>query len=757
MKFSRRLISIIMILGIGGCNTAQATQSVPLQATRTAPLTPTVLPATATATETEQPQVTPSMQPPLPTLTPAVRAGSASAYHLAAQTADQADETITRMEQAILGLQDAPPPAPDLPGWMPNYAPYYRAAWYATWNALARFPNDPRADKWHWKMAYYMALAGDGDDAARIYMEQITAALNSGRVDAGDLANWFQSGHLEKTIYTPIFTLDQQPVVLPNIPSGYLIMIGKLNNINTPGGMCMLVIKNAGKYAAYPVYNGFSPHGYSNVEIRNPVTCSLKDVTDDGVDEIIADQYTGGHYGMDTIHIYDVTSQPPRIMPFTASKNEDLQIWNGGIIDYPKLNNKTQLLIQAPVGILDCDNYYIRSYEWNSTWFALSSQEMHFGNPSTPDAAVLCIDTTLSDLDSLSASDAEKFLDQVIQGYQPYRDQLGDLYNELILRKAGHEILMRSSDQPRATLNAFIQSPGLSNSIWIGPAQESLNFSNQTDGRYLACTALTACAPYRGQPDATGQNTCTQTYLCDADSALDSLINTEFSSVPLDELSAKLKNAGVVIQAEGRVDFDKNGQDELWFTVHNNQLDSNELWIAAATPGKGIVAFNAGGYEPDIARPGFSLRAIQAGGWAVDFGGERPFELTHEPSTGQPLFDLINSPDPTQPTDAETQAVKSDLAKFIQARMELYNGNDPNSVYSQMMEIDRKYANCPFEIAQSDGSTLSYYDCGAFYYTLAFAAELAGKDDEAVKRYYGVWSVYPDSPFALLAREKLYK
>ena len=77
-----------------------------------------------------------------------------------------------------------------------------------------------------------------------------------------------------------------------------------------------------------------------------------------------------------------------------------------------------------------------------------------------------------------------------------------------------------------------------------------------------------------------------------------------------------------------------------------------------------------------------------------------------------------------------------------------------------MLEIDRQYKNCPFKYDNTQPLSSvydDYYDCGAFYTTLAFAAELAGKDDEAVKRYYGVWSVYPDSPFALLAREKLYK
>jgi hypothetical protein len=62
---------------------------------------------------------------------------------------------------------------------------------------------------------------------------------------------------------------------------------------------------------------------------------------------------------------------------------------------------------------------------------------------------------------------------------------------------------------------------------------------------------------------------------------------------------------------------------------------------------------------------------------------------------------------------------------------------------------------CCSKASVSDYS--NYYDCAAIYYTLAFSAELAGKDTDAVKRYYAVWSVYPDSPFAMLTRLKLEK
>ncbi len=115
-----------------------------------------------------------------PTLSPATPAGTPAAYHLVLETADQAEEIITRMEQAVLAFGDASLSTGDL-------HPPYRVVWYAAWDALAHFPNDPRADKWCWKMAYYMALSGEGDEATEIYIDKIANALNQQGIKPQDL------------------------------------------------------------------------------------------------------------------------------------------------------------------------------------------------------------------------------------------------------------------------------------------------------------------------------------------------------------------------------------------------------------------------------------------------------------------------------------------------------------------------------------------------------------------------------------------
>ncbi|MGC1376775.1 MAG: hypothetical protein WA821_11140, partial [Anaerolineales bacterium] len=698
MKSPCAFISLVFILAVTACGPqpAQPTPTVEAQPKLTESPSATTAPATATDSATNLPEPAPSAiptYPPLATLTPALAAGGPGAYRLAPQTADQADESIARIEQKILGLEDEPYP-PDSPGWRPHYGPYYLAAWYAAWNAFARFPNDPRAEAWRSKMAYYMALAGDGDDAAQIYMDQITAALNSGQTQAGNLENWFQSGHLEKTLYTPVFTLTKQPVSLPNTQGGYLITIGKLDSVNTPGGMCLLVVKKAEKYVAYKLYNGFSSGGYDWL-IRNPVTCSLKDVTDDGVDEIIIEQYSGAHFGSDTIEIYNVTSLPPKIMPFTSSQKENLDIWNGGIQDYPVSNGQTNIQTLDPVGDLNCDNHYTRDYQWNGKWFDLRNEAFHFGIPSGSNPA-FCVDMALNDLNTLDEKDAVNFLDAAIQAYRPHAGEMGDVFNELIVHKAAYEALSGKADQARSTLNEFVQLPGAKDSIWLEPAQKFLAIYQQPADLYRACSVLTACAPYRGNPTDNSLS-CVEASLCDSTSALDHVLSAEYSSLALAELPAKLKEIGVDIKAEGWLDFNQDHQNELWFTVYNPQYKDTDLWIGVETATKGNIVFGAGPYEPAADRPSFHLETMPSGQIRVDFGGDQLFELTRDPATGAPTLDWTDPLNSKEPTDEEIQAINNDLEKFLQLRQQLLLGSAPLPIYNQMVEIDRKYPNCPFE------------------------------------------------------------
>lgn len=726
MRFSRIVFSLIFIFVTAACSAqSQSTQTVEAQPTQTSVSSPTNIPATAT----DQPQATPTSfptYPPLPTLAPVIPDGDSSTYRLAPQTADQADEAITRIEQKIPLLEYEPLPS-DAPGAMINYGIYYTAAWYAAWDALIYFPTDPRSQAWRWKMAYYMTLAGDGDDAAQIYMDQITTVLNSGQVNASDLENWFQSGQLEKTMYTPLFTLEQQPLIIPNIQDGHLITIGKLKD--NPGGICLLVVKNAEKYVVYKVYNGFSPRGYELI-FSNQIICSIKDVTDDGIPEIIVDQYRGGHNGMITVQIYSVTSLPPQVMPFTSLQEENLDVWNGYIQDYPISNNRTQIQVYIPVGEQNCNNYYTRYYQWNGKWFDLDHQDLHFEIPmSIGDQERFCTDMLLSGAYDLPKEDEIFFLDHAIQAYRPHAGTFADVLNQLITRKAISHAFDGNLEEARSTLVEITQTSALQDSIWAESAQIFLERYQQPADLYRACSAFISFIR-RMEPDSF----FSLITLCYSTNTIDYILTDIYPSIPLDQVTTTLKEIGVEIAAEGRFDFNQDGKQEYWFTlIRPEEIDDYQLWIVAES--KDSSTFFVGYYETNSARPNFLTETVR-GQIIVDYGGEDRFTVTNDPVTSEPEIDWISESNPDLLMDKEVQRAKQNAEKFSELRRQLFSNGNAASIYKQMLQIEE---------INSD----------VFHYTLALSAELAGEESDAIKRYYAIWKTYPESPFATLARLKL--
>ena len=127
---------------------------------------------------------------PIPTNTSTPRK-----YYSAPHTAEEAQAILSKAEAAILEDTDLEMP-------LSQYSLLYRAAFYAAWNAHLYFPEDSRAKMWEWKMAYYAAMGGDSDVAARIYIQKITRALNEGKVPINKLPSWFQSGELRREYIT---------------------------------------------------------------------------------------------------------------------------------------------------------------------------------------------------------------------------------------------------------------------------------------------------------------------------------------------------------------------------------------------------------------------------------------------------------------------------------------------------------------------------------------------------------------------------
>ena len=152
----------------------------------------------------------------------------------------------------------------------------------------------------------------------------------------------------------------------------------------------------------------------------------------------------------------------------------------------------------------------------------------------------------------------------------------------------------------------------------------------------------------------------------------------------------------------------------------------------------------------------FNFTAGESGKTLIDYDHGKTLEIIRHPDTEEP-FIVVREPVVTEPVEGR-------ISRYKELRKMLYEGNDPVMVYNHLSAMDAQFARCPFTVRYWEENSVTpppgwreydAYDCATFYYTVAFAAELAGEQREAVRRYHSLWSMYPDSPFAILAQHKL--
>ena len=720
MKNSHFLINVIVIFILANC-TVQTPQPTMIN---TIAISPTSVATTIAVTAT-------SVSAP-------TGIKDLSAYHLSPQTADKAQEILIRAERAILDAYN------HLETPLSQYTPYYQAAEYSALDALLHFPNDKRAETWRWKMAYYAALGGDGDLATNIYSELITQALNDKKkMSAANLPSWFQSGELESQFYTPIFKLEMQPVKLSTKDIAYLVQLGELEGTDTPGSICLLLIEKEQKYATFLLYNGFPSDGYFPT-LRNPTDCKLKDLTNDGIDEVIADNWYGGHVGTTTIQVFDLSSLPPKVMPFNSSKDEKLTIWNGGITGYPDSGGKAQIQTDQPIG--QCDSYITRDYQWTGKWF--DSKNATFVKGSDNNFLEYCGSQIAYISNELNTQNAVQILDQVLQTYTPASDHDREILEELRIQKGLLYIFNGEQDKARSVLQETVQSPIVKNGLWVKPVQDFLATYNGKSNLYQACSALTACDPYSAESIG-GPNppACVNIHPCDTTQTINFIVTNDFASKPLNQLINNLRNAGVEIASEGWIDMDSDGKNELWFTVMPPEGNDFQFWIASGYP-KGIKTFNLDNTpspQPDF---DFIKTLSNSKHTLIDFRDGKILDWMRDPITEEPVLGWLYE-------TIEEEKLKPDIENFRQWQYELYKGNNPKDIYEKMLDMKYRYGSCPFEIRDEYNSITTYYDCTAYYYTIGLAAELSGEEDSAVEMYYTILKLYSNRPLALLAQSKL--
>ena len=206
----------------------------------------------------------------------------------------------------------------------------YSPVWHAVWNAIATYPDQARAQGWQWKLPYYLSLSGDIVLAATMYASLIDEALNEGLTSIDALPIWFQSGEVTLSHVTPHFALTVDPLSVPLADAAYLVNLGELGDIDTPGSSCFLILEKDGAFSTSVLHNGFPRFGYSIMD-RNPSHCSAVDLTGDGLQEILVDHYSGGHIGYTTIMAFELSTGQPQAVPFAPSHQDRLELFNGWI------------------------------------------------------------------------------------------------------------------------------------------------------------------------------------------------------------------------------------------------------------------------------------------------------------------------------------------------------------------------------------------------------------------------------------------
>lgn len=660
-------------------------------------------------------------------------------YFFTPHTADEAQETLSKAEAAILEDFNLEMP-------LSQYTLYYRAAFYAAWNAYLYFPEDPRANMWEWKMAYYAAMGGDSNLAAHIYTQKITRALDEDKVPINNLPSWFQSGEVSKEYITPHFDLELKPVTIPNYDQTYLVQLGAQGGIDVPGVMCLLLSKHKEQFEVFLVYNGFPEDGFFPT-LRHPSYCFVEDTTGDGIDEVIADNWSGGHVGTSSLQISDISTLPPKQLTFGAENKETLSVWNGSAEEFINKDGKIQIPVREKLG--QCDIYLRRYYEWNGNRF------------ESVDVSLNLIKGGISDLedcyyyipyssDKVTASEAAQILDEAVKIYSPGSDSEKDILEEFRVKKALVYLFTGDTSKAIEVFEEITNKPLKEGGIWVEPVKNFLKAYQKPSDLYKACFVLTAHDLSRPVM-FDNQNNITHAVinLCHLQ-ALEITMSEAAQSQSIENFTSYLASDGVKIASKNWLDIDQDGKDELWFMTEPPTQLYYQLWFVSDYP-HGIKILDGGTYPTPQFHP--NIQQLSANRFLIEVGQSRKLIWSRDQSTNEPFLNSLNEwQDPNDTTDYS--AIAEDLKRFAALQEQLYMGKNFEVSYKKLLEIASRYDTCPHQLFPP-APDFYKYECGDYYYTIGLATELAGDNNFAQIMYAKIIELYPDNPMALLAKEKI--
>lgn len=652
--------------------------------------TPSITPLaslTPTLTPTSLPTATPSATPLLPTLTPALPFNVDDAFQLKDLSAEDYEIIIDRME----GFPELLPEG--------NQNENYHAAFYhamvAAYEATLKFPQNPLAESWRWRLAYHLSQIGDGR-ASILYATLISQGLNNQGWALEDLPAWVQSrdDHLKLSVQ----------YVNP-IGENFL---NRVLDLQTPGGSIFLwLVEDGSQTIVYALCDE------TNYQTPHPAEVIWGDLNNDQWEEIIIVIPRSEGRKLDIPRVFDLTQSPPKELLFNPEQKFEIGLEN----TYKWTANRNeqgyydlQLVATVyPPCLLDIRH----TYHWQDGWLERITETYQV----QPISQLLGYCELLVDQASTTWNipAAIQIMEQLLPMWPPPstsdKSYPLDAADEWRFRLGVYHALEGDMTTAKTYLEGILQTPMVPRSRWVTAADKFLTGLDNPVKFYHACLETSYCDP----------RLALQKWVAS--------LTPEQAPYALYHLSG----GGVSVRFSDRFDFEGDGFPERWFTLRHHPMDRLEFWILSeGTQGtQALFVTTVENNKPNLIR-------------YTDYNG-RPYTWID----AQQSFRLVRDPDPLKtavellPPSYYYSALTNQIASnSIDA---LLSGFSPYTILIELQNhLDSRSFTC-----------LNKEDCARFYYALGLAAELSGNERLAVESYLKIWWDSFESPFSTLVRLKL--
>lgn len=584
--------------------------------------------------------------------------------------------------------------------------------------ALLRYPEDPQALKWRLGMITNLAISWD-KSAEQLYRQLIVGALNRGEtsLEENTLRNWFQT-------YPSDYEIALKAVpTLPGYLSSYIVSILGGYDI---GGTIFWLLETSDGFVSYPIQNNLG------AVFASQTRSYLADLTGDGILDLAI--YEGFHNGTSIggdISIYDLGRVPPTRLNFGPEPSWLFSISHGIDILTDETGDPYLHVLSYEPSL--CSAEFLATFVWNGQWFEQTQLEINYSGGSNDWHCLLLLDNrgwvqpTEIDRAAILDLQATEFLDvrPIGRDWRTGEDYLPDAKDEFQYHAAMSYALLGQTSETIDYLTRITNTPTITTSQWIEPAETFLAHYETAKDVYPACKAV---GDY-----------------CDWRSALERTI----ASLPLTSYESYLTDLAaldVTVLAYGIFDFDTDSAPEQWIIVRHQPSTEAELYVMAQS-NSGLKAMFVDTVQSF--NPSFLLYNNKEELTDNHPSGFIPFTIGTDD-----IYVFIRrlrdqEPYITKSENRESWSYEPTPLSIITTA--LLNGADPAQSVIALNEL----------AAEAD-----FEPSSAYYYYLGLAYELSGDEVNALNAYLQAWQACCDtwssfaettliSPYAMLARGRV--